>query len=241
MAFKRIDRRTVPDTVFEQLMGEVLEGELAPGVALPAERQLAEALGVSRPTVREALQRLAHSGLVEVRQGGSTTVRDFRRHAGMDVLPRLLVRKGEIDPAVIGSILETRQVLGREVAGLAAERAGAGLGESLEGALDALGGQQDPVGQQLAAVAFWDLLVDGADSIVFRLLYNDLRAVYEPAVAALAGLMAPEVSRIEAYRTVAAAVTAGDGAAARDSAGQLLGLASAEFEAFTQRMGTVES
>lgn len=93
----------------------------------------------------------------------------------------------------------------------------------------------------MAAVAFWDLLVDGADSIVFRLLYNDLRAVYEPAVAALAGLMAPEVSRIEAYRTVAAAVTAGDGAAARDSAGQLLGLASAEFEAFTQRMGTVES
>ncbi|WP_067821433.1 FadR/GntR family transcriptional regulator [Nocardia inohanensis] len=240
MAFKRIDRRTVPDTVFEQLMGEVLDGELAPGAALPAERQLAEALGVSRPTVREALQRLAHSGLVEVRQGGSTTVRDYRRHAGMDVLPRLLVRKGEIDRGVIGSILETRRVLGREVAGLAAERAGAGLAEALDGSLDALGGQRDPVGQQLAAVAFWDVLVDGADSIVFRLLYNDLRAVYEPAIEALAGLMAPEVGRIDAYRKVAAAVLAGDGAAARETAADLLALASAEFDAFVRRIGANE-
>ncbi|MTL13951.1 GntR family transcriptional regulator, partial [Nocardia seriolae] len=89
MAFKRIDRRTVPDTVFEQLVGEVLDGELAPGAALPAERALAETLGVSRPTVREALQRLAHTGLVEVRQGGSTTVRDFRRHAGLEMLPEV--------------------------------------------------------------------------------------------------------------------------------------------------------
>ncbi len=47
MAIKRIDRRTLPDTVFEQLVGEVLDGELEPGAALPAERQLAEALGVS--------------------------------------------------------------------------------------------------------------------------------------------------------------------------------------------------
>ncbi|MEV6067328.1 GntR family transcriptional regulator [Nocardia sp. NPDC052001] len=230
MVIRRIDRRTVPDTVFEQLVDEVLDGELAPGAALPAERALAEALGVSRPTVREALQRLAHTGLVEVRQGGSTTVRDYRRHAGMDMLPRLLVRQGEIDPAVIRSILETRLVLGREVAGLAAERAGARLTAELGAALEALAAQPDPITQQITAMAFWDHLVDAADSIVFRLLYNDLRAVYEPALAALAGLMAAEVSQVERYRAVADAVIAGDGATARATAESLLSLAAQQFD-----------
>ena len=77
----------MPDEVFDQVLGEVLGGELTPGQALPAERRLAEVLGVSRPAVREALQRLSQAGLIEVRQGDTTTVRDFRRHAGLDLLP----------------------------------------------------------------------------------------------------------------------------------------------------------
>ncbi|WP_327139589.1 FadR/GntR family transcriptional regulator [Nocardia sp. NBC_01327] len=236
MAIRRIDRRTVPDTVFEQLVDEVLDGELAPGAALPAERQLAEALGVSRPTVREALQRLAHTGLVEVRQGGSTMVQDFRRHAGMDMLPRLLVRKNELDTGVIRSILETRRVLGREVAGLAAERAGAALAGVLAEATEILAAEHDPVAQQLHALAFWDHLIDASDSIVYRLLYNDLRAVYEPAVAVLAGVMTAEVSRTEYYRRLADAVIAGDGAGARQAAEELLSLAAAEFDVLMQQM-----
>ncbi|GAB2723934.1 FadR/GntR family transcriptional regulator [Nocardia thraciensis] len=236
MALRRIDRRTVPDTVFEQLVGEVLGGELAPGAALPAERQLAEALGVSRPTVREALQRLAHSGLVEVRQGGATTVRDFRRSAGVDLLPRLLVRNGELDHAVLRSVLETRLIIGREVAGLAAERAGATIAADLDDAVESLAAQQEPVAQQLEALGFWDHLVDAADSIVFRLLFNNLRSVYEPAIVALAGVMAAEVGRIDHYRALADAVVAGDGAAARRAAEGLLLSATTEFDVVIRRI-----
>ncbi|MGV9677033.1 FadR/GntR family transcriptional regulator [Nocardia sp. NPDC003482] len=230
MALQRIDRRTVPDTVFEQLVDEVLDGELPPGAALPAERQLAETLGVSRPTVREALQRLAHTGLVEVRQGGATTVRDFRRHAGVDMLPRLLVRKGRLDTAVVRSILETRSAMGREVAALAAERADTARADALDDAVDSLAHQGDPVEQQWAALRFWEVLVDAADSVVFRLLFNNLRVVYEPTMAALAQVMVAEVSRIERYRALAGAVRAGDAAAARRAAGELLSAAAAEFE-----------
>ncbi|GAB4587750.1 FadR/GntR family transcriptional regulator [Nocardia sp. IFM 10818] len=240
MAIKRIDRRTVPDTVFDQLVGEVLDGELEPGAALPAERQLAEALGVSRPTVREALQRLAHSGLVEVRQGGATTVRDFRRYAGLDLLPRLLIRKGRLDPAVIRSVLETRRAMGSEIAALAAARGGARIAAELGNALESLAAQSDPVAQQIEALGFWDHLVDAADSIVYRLLFNNLKAVYEPAIVALAGVMAAEVGQIDRYRRLAAAVTAGDSAAARESAGELLALAGTEFETVMRRMEETE-
>lgn len=41
-----------------------------------------------------------------MRQGDATTVRDFRRHAGLDLLPRLLIQGGELDVAVVRSILE---------------------------------------------------------------------------------------------------------------------------------------
>src|SRR5664279_5763580 len=97
MALQRVERRSVPDEVFDQIVAEVVAGDLGPGESLPSERRLAEVLGVSRPAVREALQRVAHAGLVDVRQGDATTVRDFRRSGGLDLLPRLLFSRGELD------------------------------------------------------------------------------------------------------------------------------------------------
>ncbi|MEU1980629.1 GntR family transcriptional regulator [Nocardia sp. NPDC019395] len=230
MALKRIARRSVPDEIFDQLVDDVLTGELVPGSALPAERQLAEALGVSRPTVREAVQRLARSGLVDIRQGGSTTVRDPRRYGGLELLPRLIFQGGELDHGVVRSILETRATLGREVAVLAARRRGADLDSALTAAVDALARQQDPLGRQREALAFWDHLVDAADSIVYRLLFNQLRGIYEPAMAALAGVMDTEVGQPDHYRALAAAVTAGDTDTARTRAEALLSATTEEFD-----------
>jgi DNA-binding FadR family transcriptional regulator len=236
MALKRIARRSVPDEIYEQLVDDVLTGELAPGSALPAERQLAEALGVSRPTVREAVQRLARAGLVEIRQGGSTTVRDPRRSGGLELLPRLILRGGRLDHSVVRSILETRATLGREVAGLAARRHGPAAGPALTAAVDTLAGRDDPLARQLAALAFWDHVVDAADSIVYRLLFNQLRTVYEPAMAALTGVMDTEVGQPERYRALAAAVVAGDADSAQTRADALLSLAGAEFDNLLHRL-----
>lgn len=112
MALQPVIRRSVPEAVFDQIATDVLSGELPAGSALPSERRLAEVFGVSRPAVREALKRLSAASLVEVRQGGVTTVRDFRRHAGLDLLPQLVFRDGELDAGVFRSILETRLRIG---------------------------------------------------------------------------------------------------------------------------------
>lgn len=220
MALQPVHRRSVPEDVFEQIVAEVLSGDMQPGEALPSERRLAEVLGVSRPAIREALKRLTAAGLVEVRQGDATTVRDFRRHAGLDLLPRLLFHGGEVDVTVVRSILETRQHNGPKVAELAARRGGAQTADRLDATVDALAAERDPVERQRHALLFWDQVVDGADSIAFRLMYNTLRAAYEPALSALAVMMADEVGRPDAYRVVAQAIRDGDadlaGAAARD-------------------------
>ena len=222
MALQPVNRRSVPEDVFEQIVAEVLSGQMQPGEPLPSERRLAEVLGVSRPAVREAIKRLTEAGLVEVRQGDSTTVRDFRKHAGLDLLPRLLLRAGELDVSVVRSILETRLHNGPKVAELAAARAPAELVTQLGRTVDALAAEADPVERQRQALAFWDQVVDGADSIAFRLMYNTLRQTYEPALPALATMMAAEVGRPEAYRRIVEAIEAGDPAAARVAAQDLL-------------------
>lgn len=222
MALQAVKRRSVPEEVFEQVAADVLSGEMQPGEALPSERRLAEVLGVSRPAVREALKRLSAAGLVEVRHGGVTTVRDFRQHAGLDLLPRLLFRKGQLDASVVRSILEARLRNGPKVAELAAERHGPELAELLKNSLRALEAEEDPIEWRRHTLTFWDHVVDGAGSIVFRLMYNAFRAAYEPALAMLATAATAEVKRPDAYRKLADAICAGDPSGAKNAAQDLL-------------------
>jgi DNA-binding FadR family transcriptional regulator len=232
MPLQPVNRRSVPDEVFDQVLSEVVDGGIGAGEPLPSERRLAEVLGVSRPAVREALQRMAQTRLLDVRHGGATTVRDFRRYAGLDLLPRLLVRSGQLDTAVARSVLEARLVVGPGVAALAAERGGPALEPTLAGTVDALAASDGPdagVERQLHALAFWDHVVDAADSMVFRLMFNSLRAAYEPALEALAPVMAEEVGQVGAYRVLTAAIGAGDPETARVAADRVLRPATASI------------
>ena len=225
-----VQRRSVPDEVADQLTDVIMTGEVEPGEQLPSERDLAERLGVSRPTVRAALTRLAASGLVETRQGGGSTVRDFRRHAGLDLLPRLLAGAGGIDLRVVRDVVEARSSLGPQVAGMAASTtASPGDDDRLLAAAAAVAEGADDHARQRAATAFWDLVVDRGGSIVFRLLYHQLRAAYEPAMEALAGLLAAETDRGDLYEDVAAAIVAGESERASALAADLLGIGAASI------------
>ncbi len=238
MALQPVIRRSVPEEVFEQIVADVLSGEMQPGEALPSERRLAEVFGVSRPALREALKRLSAAGLVDVRQGGVTTVRDFRHYAGLDLLPRLLFRNGELDLSVVRSMLEARLRNGPKVAELAAERHGPELAGLLEDSLRALQNEQDPIEWQRHALTFWDQVVDSAGSIVFRLMYNAFRAAYQPAVTALAPAMSADVKRPDAYRKLASAICAGDAAKAKKIAHDSLDLANTAVLAALESSGT---
>jgi len=122
----------------------------------------------------------------------------------------------------VRSILETRLHIGPKVAELAAQRRRPELAARLDEALQKLADEDDPVERQRHALTFWDRVVDGADSIAFRLMYNTLRATYEPALDALATVMADEVGRPAAYRELADAITAGSPERARNAAQNLL-------------------
>ena len=77
MNFKPIKPKMVSAQIADQIRSSILAGEFSPGEKLPPERELAELFGVSRPSVREALNILSASGLVESYQGGGTLVKSL--------------------------------------------------------------------------------------------------------------------------------------------------------------------
>ncbi|MCG2622901.1 FadR family transcriptional regulator [Arthrobacter sp. I2-34] len=85
-ALGSVGQGSVVSEVAERLLAYFTSGEIAPGTRLPAERQLAASLGVGRSAVREALAALEILGIVVVRPGSGTYLRD----GASELLPRTL-------------------------------------------------------------------------------------------------------------------------------------------------------
>ncbi|HEU5359475.1 MAG TPA: FadR/GntR family transcriptional regulator [Gemmatimonadales bacterium] len=107
-------RRRLAHQVIEQLQRWISLGDLSPGDRFPTEGELTARLGVSRTTLREAVGVLAHSGVLEVRQGDGTYV-GSAPPAG-DPLGQRLRRAAALE------VYEVRRLLELETARLAAER-----------------------------------------------------------------------------------------------------------------------
>lgn len=74
MTYAQIRPQRVANVVMAQIESMILEGSLRPGQKLPTERELSKQFGVSRPSLREAIQKLAARGLLVSQQGGGTYV-----------------------------------------------------------------------------------------------------------------------------------------------------------------------
>lgn len=125
---------TVFQAVFDQLSALLASDAFAPGDRLPSERELAEQLRVSRPSVREALKALRALGLVEVR-GRSTYVKGRRAGEPALVLP--------LEEVELLEISDFREAIETQIAALAAERATSDDLRALEHAAAPGGAQPD--------------------------------------------------------------------------------------------------
>lgn len=103
----------------EQLKDMISRGELKQGQKLPPERELAESLGVSRASVREALTALEAIGILDIRPGEGTFVRETSVSATFAPLAMVL----EMEQNSMSQLMEVRRVLETEIAALAVQRA----------------------------------------------------------------------------------------------------------------------
>ncbi|MEJ1995954.1 MAG: GntR family transcriptional regulator [Limibacillus sp.] len=116
--FSTIERERVADRVAEELKRLIAGGTLAPGERLPGERQLADMMGVSRVSVRAALQQLKAHGLVTAVQGGGTRV-----IASAEALDSALTQLIQANTKNLRDLMELRAHLECWAAGRAATRA----------------------------------------------------------------------------------------------------------------------
>jgi GntR family transcriptional repressor for pyruvate dehydrogenase complex len=112
-------RKRLSDVVSDQIKRLISDGALMPGDRLPAERDLATQLGVSRPSLREALIRLEADGYIETSGRGGFTVVDVTAPIISKPLAELLLQ----NPRTSADILELRQGLESIATVYAAERA----------------------------------------------------------------------------------------------------------------------
>ena len=104
--FDKVVKSTVPGQVIEQIKELLVKGELKRGDRLPPERQLADMLGVSRPSLREALRALEYAGMLETRVGEGIFVAD-----GDSIMMNNLLMLHLIKQYALEEMIEVRKVL----------------------------------------------------------------------------------------------------------------------------------
>lgn len=113
-----IKREPLATHIARRLVEFILSGQVEPGARMPSERALAEAFGVGRSAMREALKALSLIGLIEVRQGDGT----YLRKAEAALLPELIEWGLLLGEQRTMDLVEARQEIEIVIAGLAAKR-----------------------------------------------------------------------------------------------------------------------
>jgi GntR family transcriptional repressor for pyruvate dehydrogenase complex len=179
---QRLPVARLSDTVAGELEKRILEGSLKPGDRLPSERDLAVELGVSRPSLREAIQKMVSKGLLTTRHGGGTHVTDRLEAHFVDPWQDML--NGH--PALQSDLLEFRQMLESQAAYLAADRATNADIERLDAvyaALDAVYVRHDMTACIDADVSFHQAIAEAAHNVLIGHLTASLMRVIHGHIA----------------------------------------------------------
>jgi DNA-binding FadR family transcriptional regulator len=139
MPLQTVEPQRLYRQIAEQLRSSIASGEFTPGSRLPAERDLAKQLGVSRPSVREALIALEVEGIIDVRTGSGIYVRATEAGNGAPA---------RAQPADLGEwgpleLMRARELVEGEVAALAARNARRAHITAIAGALAQMREQAD--------------------------------------------------------------------------------------------------
>ncbi len=159
------------DEAIDKIKGMIMSGELGPGDRLPKESDLAERLGLSRNSLREAVRALSMIRVLDVRQGDGTYVTSLEPNLLLDALS--FVVDFHRDDTVL-QFLEVRRILEPAAAALAAERMLDDDIDKLRLILDDLG--DDPTIEALVAndIEFHRQIAAGADNAVLASLVEGL-------------------------------------------------------------------
>jgi len=231
MPLQAVDARRLYRRIADQITALIDRGEYAAGARLPPERDLAKQLGVSRPSVREALIALEVEGYVDVRVGSGVYVKDDRRGANPEALPP---DSGPFE------LIRARSLVESECAALAARTATRAQVRAIEEALAQMGADRAKARMPLAADRQFHLRIaeasgNSALALVVRTLWDQrtgplfLRLEHHFDTPALWG------TAIREHRDIVRAIARHDAAGARAAMRRHMHRAAQRFSASWER------
>ena len=224
MAFQRIQQTKLSDVIMERIEAMIVDGTLEAGARLPSERDLAAKFSVSRPSLREAIQKLEARGLIERRQGGGTYVCDNMQQRVAEPLLDLLTKHPESQ----FDLLEFRHALEGICSYYAAMR---GTPADLEAIQVAFANLQSEPGMQLATQAqalgeFNFRIAEASHNVILLHLVRSMQPLLQRNILQNLQDLAHKpgvVQQLHEHRQhIVAAIVAGEPEQAREHCHQLL-------------------
>lgn len=211
--FETLKRLPAYRVAEQTIRGRILDGSLAPGTLLPPEHDLAEQLGVTRPTVREAMRSLESAGLIE---------RGARRRMAVTAPNKSVVTNAMHEAIVLHGVSyrelwEVQTAIEPLAARLAAGNITADLLARLQANLDTTADCLDnPIALAAADVEFHDLVAQASDNHALLLAREPLGALLFPAYGTVIQRIGPGRRLFEAHSRIFRALEAGDADTAQD-------------------------
>ena len=214
MPTQSIEPRRLYRQIAEQIRTLIASGEFPAGSRLPPERDLAKQLGVSRPSVREALIALEVEGLVEVRIGSGIYVRGPTAAGNGEEPPAVHAEAGPFE------LLRARHVIEGECAALAAKSAKKPQLAAIEEALEVMqrefdADKQPLAGDQLFHVRVAEATGNGALVAVVKMLWDERTGPLYKQLEHHYDSPALWTAAMAEHRAVVKAIAAHDASAAR--------------------------
>lgn len=197
-----------------EIEAAILDGSYPEGTTLPPERRLAESLGVSRLTLRQALARLRTTHVVAARQGSGYRVLDFWREAGLELVSSLLRKVDRQSQDIVRDLLLVRRALSRLVLERLVESPpDAAAVEQVLVRIDAF---EQATSEQapLSKVVETDLdvlaaITSATSSPVLRLCLNPIRQILRASPALQDAMYRAPQDNLTTYRAVGAWLSSG--------------------------------
>ena len=161
--------------VEREIINAIVKKKWAAGENVPPERELAELLGITRPTLREVLQRLARDGWITIKHGKPTKVNDYQNTGGVGII-KSLIKFNELTPkSLVKDWLELRILILPETAHIAIRQNKNKIIEKLKNA------PKETDNNNSFAIFDWELqmlLIKYSENTIIKMLYNDLTEIY---------------------------------------------------------------
>ncbi len=213
--YRTVKTSRLYEQIVQQVEDSIMKGQLKPGDQLPPERDLAQAFGVSRTAIREAVKTLREKGLVEAYSGRGTFVTSGTSNAirqSLDLMIRINPQEGS------ANLAELRLVLEPEIAGLAAVRIEEQLMSTMREAVAVMDRSlQDPDAYVEADLDFHLALAEAAGNpLILSLLDSIVGLLREQRSRIFLVNGGPERGQFH-HKRILAAVLQGDPEAAREA------------------------